>query len=507
LYLYQHAMNGNKIESPYPVEVEKFLSARYGSSLIIKGSPGAGKTTLALQILENLSKEHKVIYFSTRVGDESLYQQFPWLKNLEKNIKMLIASKLFLEEISKKTEQEEKPIKEYGKRLLQEITGERTSQVYRSMFNFYLKGISSPEIKKLYDDVEMNLPKKSVIVVDSIEGITSKYGISEQNFTYMLQKDLIEGAQASIVFVSEKDSLGPEDYVVDGVIYQKHNIDDGKRVRIITLNKLRGVEIGQSSFAYTLENGRFRVFYPDSFSYESMKFVESMNTEKKYKVGIPDFDIMLDGGLYPGSFFTLEIDKEISQEELKLFLRPIGLNSLINGIGILMIPPGGWSVEKLKLDLTRFIPEELFEDKLRYIDYLTQESKSRYLVAAGGNDYDAINQRLFKAMLDLSGIENKPILHFIGMDTLEYVKGTETAIKEIFNMSQAIKSSNDIGISAVRTGQILKDEIINISDYYVKLVSINNVPFIYGIKPRTIYYALEVDKEKGFPNVKLSPMV
>ncbi len=507
MILYHLVMNGNLVSSPYPVEIEKFLSARYGSSLIIKGSPGAGKTTLALQILENLSNKYKVIYFSTRVGDESLYQQFPWLRNLEKNIKMLIASKLFLEEITKKVQVEEKPIKDYGKKLLQEMTGEKTPQVYRSMLNFYFKDTSSPEIKKLYDDVETNLPKKSLIVVDSVEGITSKYGISEQNFVYMLQKDIVEGANASIIFISEKENLGPEDYVVDGVIYQRHNIDEGKRIRIITLNKLRGIEIGQSSFAYTLENGRFRVFYPENYYYENMKFVESKNVGNRYKTGIEDFDGLLGGGLYPGSFFTLEIDKEISQDELKLFLRPIGLNFLLNNIGILMIPPGGWSVEKLKQDLTRFIPLELFEEKLRYIDYLTQESKSKYLVAAGGTDYDAINQRLFRAMLDLTGIENKPILHFIGMDTLEYVKGTESAIKEIFNMSQAIKSSNDVGISAVRTGQILKDEIINISDYYVKLVSINNVPFIYGIKPRTIYYALEVDLQKGFPNIKLSPMV
>jgi len=500
-------MNGNVISSPYPAEIEKFLTGKAGTSLIIKGPPGAGKTTLALQILERLSNKYKIIYFSTRVGDESLYQQFPWLRSLEKNIKLLISSKLFLEEISKNKRIEEKPVKEYGKRLLKEMTGEGQPQVYRSMFNYYFKDLSVPEIKKLYDDIEMNLPQKTIVVVDSIEGITSKYNIQENNFVYMLQKDIVEGAQASIIFVSEKDSLGPEDYVSDGLIYERHSIEDGRRIRIITLNKLRGIEIGQSSFAYTLDGGRFRVFYPENYYFESKNFVVSKNTNNRYKVGIPGFDNLLNGGLFPGSFFTIEVDKEVSQDELKLFLRPIGLNFLMNNIGILMIPPGGWSVEKLKKDLVRFIPEKIFENGIRYIDYLAQESKAKYLVPAGGNDYNEINERLFKVMLELSGMENKPILHFIGMDTLEYVKGKEAAIKEIFNMSQAIKSSNDIGISVVRICQSLKEEIINISDYYIKLISINSVPFIYGIKPRTVYYALEVDQEKGFPNIKLSPML
>lgn len=500
-------MNGNIVNSPYPAEIEKFLTGKAGTSLIIKGTPGAGKTTLALQILERLSKRYKIIYFSTRVGDESLYQQFPWLRALEKNIKLLISSKLFLEQITKNIKNEEKPVKEYGKRLLKEMTGEGEPQVYRSMFNYYFKDASVPEIKRLYDDIEMNLPKKTIIVVDSIEGITSKYNMQEQNFVYMLQKDLVEGAQVSIIFVSEKDGIGPEDYVADGVIYERHTVEDGRRIRIITLNKLRGIEIGQSSFAYTLEGGRFRVFYPENYYFESKNFEMSKNVGNKYKIGIPELDNILNGGIVPGSFFTIEIDRYVSQEEIILFFRPLFLNFIMNNIGIMEIPAGGWSVEKLKQDLVRFIPEEMFENGIRYIDYLAQESKKKYHVPAGGSNYDEINQRIFTAMLELSGIQNKPIMHFIGMDTLEFIKGTENAIKEIFNMSQAIKSSNDVGISMVRTGQILTDEIINISDYYIRLTSINNVPFIYGIKPRTIYYAVEVDQEKGFPNVKLSPMV
>jgi len=68
-------------------DLNKLIGADAGYSLIIKGPPGSGKTTFALSLLESLMNTHKALYFSTRVGDASLYQQFPWLKKIEKKYK------------------------------------------------------------------------------------------------------------------------------------------------------------------------------------------------------------------------------------------------------------------------------------------------------------------------------------------------------------------------------------------------------------------------------------
>jgi KaiC/GvpD/RAD55 family RecA-like ATPase len=64
-----------------PMEVYQFFTNPGGHSLIVRGNAGTGKTTFALQTIEELSAIEKSFYHSTRVSDMSLLTQFGWLKD------------------------------------------------------------------------------------------------------------------------------------------------------------------------------------------------------------------------------------------------------------------------------------------------------------------------------------------------------------------------------------------------------------------------------------------
>src|ERR1700726_1393445 len=73
----------NKSDKPSLGELtglEHFLNLD-SHSLLIKGLPGTGKTTLALQLLDYFGRE-KGIYISTRVGQSKLSKQIPWIHAL-----------------------------------------------------------------------------------------------------------------------------------------------------------------------------------------------------------------------------------------------------------------------------------------------------------------------------------------------------------------------------------------------------------------------------------------
>ncbi|WP_461458399.1 gas vesicle protein GvpD P-loop domain-containing protein, partial [Methanothrix sp.] len=48
-----------------PKEVKEFFHIDKGQTLLIKGMPGTGKTTLALEIMSSLCEERNGIYIST----------------------------------------------------------------------------------------------------------------------------------------------------------------------------------------------------------------------------------------------------------------------------------------------------------------------------------------------------------------------------------------------------------------------------------------------------------
>ena len=65
-----------------PREIKDFFQVESGQTLLIKGLPGTGKTTLALEIMSNLCEERNGMYISTRIDPRRLYATNPWVKRL-----------------------------------------------------------------------------------------------------------------------------------------------------------------------------------------------------------------------------------------------------------------------------------------------------------------------------------------------------------------------------------------------------------------------------------------
>jgi len=484
-------------------DLNKLIGADVGYSLIIKGPPGSGKTTFALSLLESLMDTHKVLYFSTRVGDVSLYQQFPWLKKIEKNLRVLVATEQFLSEIYKEEPEEE--YKEAVKQFLKELNKKR--EVGRIYINQFLKDKGAPEIKHLYREINSALPEKSIVVIDSLEGITARYNINEAMFAYMIQKDLVESADATVIFVSEKESESMEDYVVDGIINISYSIEEDRRIRKLTLKKLRGGEINTSSYVFTLNSGRFSVFQPMEIRGEINKSWRPIpEKDGMYSTGIEDLDKLLGGGIRYGSFFNIQVEGIVSPYNVRMLITPIIINFFSLNYGVFTIPTPGYSYEANRRYYTQWIPGEIFDKNTCYLDYSIAESNRENIIALGGIDPKKVGEIHRKKVVEFMKKYEKAIFLF-HHDFLEYSIGPDETLKNIFANLSRLKTSTSIAVSLTKPGQEINREIKNIADYVMNLTMINSATFIYGIKPRTIYYGIEIDEKMGFPYLKLVPMV
>ena len=504
-----------KIKS-VPTEIREFLEKEGGSSIFFEGASGTGKTTLALQLIEEIADMDKSFYLSTRVGDEALYNQFSWLEEKEMRTQIMDASKVFLETIYEEEEEEEEPEAmpaderkkiEGAQEFLSSIRDEgRPEEVDRTRLNQLEKDI--PSLERIYDRIDNILPERSLLVIDSIEGITHKYGIDKETFVMTLQKDLVENSNTNLIMVLEKASAPDLEYLAYGVVQLKRSQLESRDVREIMLKKLRAVEISQPGYLMSLKGGRFKCFEPYELGASGEKRWEPVDApDDKYSTGTEDLDELLDGGFEAGSYNVFEVQENVSNEEYLSVIRPIFLNFLAKDRGVMSVLEGGTHPENLKDDLTRFVSGDIFNRKFRIVDHLSTTTDKPYKLALAGKNQSQYQEIYNETIRELRGDEAQGILDYTGLDTIEYMQGGEIAVKRLLNAVANTKNSNDLGIGILKPGLNLSQEIMNMADNYFVLLSINKTPCIYGVKPKTGLYAIATDSEKGSPYIQLKQIV
>ncbi|MEW5760165.1 MAG: gas vesicle protein GvpD P-loop domain-containing protein [Candidatus Thermoplasmatota archaeon] len=504
-----------KKERCIPNEIISFFKKPGGRSLLVKGGAGTGKTTFALEVLDEIAGPEDSFYLSTRVSDESLYIQFPWLKDKEYHTRILDAGRLFLESLYKKEisveaiekVKEDKRVKGAREFLKSIKKTDVPREVNRTNLDMLLGKCEMPEIERVYDKIEEKLPKKTLFVIDSLEGVTTKYKVKEDELVTTLQKDLVENSNTDMLMVLEKDTDTTVDFLVDGVVMVSKREIEGRRVREIKIEKLRATEIMQPSYLTTLAGGRFLSFEPFTPKLKGMKWESIPDTEHYYSTGVPDIDKLLGGGYKKGSYNVIEVGENVSSEEYYAVIRPILLNFISHERGCIIVLPGGEHADALREDLVRYIEPEVFDKYIHVADYFLQESTKPYIMALGTRNKEEALRNWKNVLHQLRGATQRPIMDFASFDTLEYLRGNEITIRDLFNTVGATKISKDIGIGILKPGLKLSQEIMNMADTYLKIMDIDKSCCICGVKPHTIIYVITPDKEKGLPYISLTPVV
>src|SRR5579872_3355669 len=209
-----------------------------GRSVLVRGDPGTGKTSMALQLLDYHSKNgFKSIYMSTRLSAKTLKSHQPWVEVVQG--KYGTVPRLAGDQI--------------GFQDSRRMDGVRAISGLRA----YLEQVQNP-----------------FVVLDSWEGLffeSKSSGVEEIS-------KLVEDYEARFVVVTERREQTDLDYLLDGVVVLRRKFHFGRLVREIELKKLRGVSIKQSRFLFTLDQGKFRYLPP---------FDDAEETSSQLSVGEP----------------------------------------------------------------------------------------------------------------------------------------------------------------------------------------------------------------------------
>lgn len=463
-----------------PPEIMKAVESGEGFSLLIKGAPGTGKTSLALEILKKTKRPG--IYLSTRVSPESLYKHFPWLE-----------------------------------RCIEPINIIDTGQVYVSsdlkVYTTAVTGVVSfPErLAKRIEELEENV----TLVVDSWDAITEQIDPEKMRALEALITELVREKNVNLILTSETLQTTHLDYMVDGVALVNDVRVEGRRAREVEISKLRMMKLEQTKYPFTLDGGRFNCFLPFQMKAtpaSPAKIPPILHTETSLSTGSKELDELLGGGYKKGSFNIIEISDDITAWGYENLVGFSILNHIAQKKNFILIPPCGRGEEHLKIRILPFLNEEDYKTYVKVFEMASDEYEATEMDNVIPLKTESLEEDL-KIIRSYIGKLKPPVLSVIAADALEYpYRLVETgqlgnAIKEITKNIKNTKTMGNVDIVRVTKDLKIAPELIDMASTYFKIVALDKTVVLFGVKPETELYNIESVFYDGCPQLKLTPYV
>ncbi len=494
-----------------PREIIEFFNQPGGHSLIVKGPAGTGKTTFALQLTEELGEVADSHYLSSRVSDESLYNQFPWLRERLKPAVLQTAPKTAksmtkvlrtaLDQLEGKIQAGEEGAEEEGAKS---PAGADVKDGYIEM----AIGFDLPEIEAAYDFVDGLMPKRSLVLIDSIDALAEHYGLAASKLINVLQRDLVEGSKQNIVYVLEGSGETRLDYLGDGVLSLASTEHQGRRLRVMTIEKLRGQQVGQHKYLYTLDAGRLEAFEvkegPKSAAPRPWKPVPDP-AKGVVSTGARGLDQIL-GGLPRGRVTAFEISNLVPADYVDWLRAAMVCNFVAQGRGVAHVPPRKGSADFLRDLVSPHLPPNAFEGHVQVFESVTLGSGevSRNALHMEGTNVD--NDLKWSNVEYHLPKSTRPFLALMAFDTLESVYG-DKVLEQMSGVLGAVRRSGDVFVGFVTPQSVLSAKLANLASTVIHMESLNGSVVLYGQKPYTELFAVSWDWSGGVPEMVLRPIV
>ncbi len=485
----------------YLNELNRIISMNVGFTMMVKGMPGSGKTTFLLTLSDYLKDSYEIIYFSTRVNVDVLYNQFPWLKSLEKKISLVISSQALLKILYEDNlkEKNKENLRQNAKEVISNTVEEK--MITRIFYNKYFKMKAVPEIDYIYKKLEEDTNKKYIVIIDSIEGLASKYNIDEESLVISLQEDIFKKTNDIFIFSVEKTEESSLDALCDVILEFSYDIEETRRIRKLRINKLRNTHIDNSLYLFSLNEGRFNILKPNiQENYEEGSFKPVLEDNENFKLPWNEINEALGNGLEKGKTLTFYFCENISYGDYFFIIIPIILNSL-NNRKLIYIPSPIVSRDFYFNTLKKYFDDSIILNNSYLFDKDARE-REKSIVPLSHNPYDL--KITLKNIIQENSM-NKIVI-IINVDTLELIFGTNKSNEIIMDIIRMIKIYSVPLILLVRYPFKMADEILQMSDYVFNVKNNFGTLTIYGIRPSTNLFGLEIDDGK-YPNLRLIPIV
>ncbi len=320
-------------ENALPQELRDFLHLPGPQTLLIRGPPGSGKSTLSLGLAASFPGAR--LFISSRVSRPKLLLQYPWIGALVEKTLDVIDSTSYPGSIQ---------------HALEALTASRAVVTPGRQEEGELAGFLwlPPALQEAWSRLDPKVP--TVVVVDSWDALLQQYlnpvsrgegnGVPDRPDLERMLLNLMTRGRVHLVIVQETDQQGPLDYLVDGIVTTSREDFDGRLERWLRLPKLRGVPVLDDRHPFTLAGARFEALepYPATFRFE--RVVWSPDPEPSAEGLWPGSRAFADtfGRLTTSGTTLLELDRSVPSSAINLLMGSVMAHVISRDGNVLVLP-------------------------------------------------------------------------------------------------------------------------------------------------------------------------
>jgi len=448
---------------PLPPELEKLLH-RETLLVLVKGETGTGKTTAALELMARLQSAGDTVHLSTRTYPDKLAYQHA---------------------------------------LFSKLAGRKNVHFFSSLeFDPTQFLVAHNVVSGLYR--LLSTMDRPLLVLDSWEGIADYVPPEARMKVEASLMAVLEDARARMILVSERPETNTTlDQLADAIVVLHQRVIDDRRVRELEIRKLRGVPIRQERYLFTLEGGRFRYLEPFAFTLpeRTSMFRPLANTPTHMSTGSRDIDALLGGGVPRGSTVLFEIRGDVPFDAQVYVPVTALLNFLATNNAVMAFLYSDYDPTRARLFATQFMPEDVYDANMRV--FTTDRVEDPVAIKFSLNPKED-----FDKWLDTYSAykkEGKTIWMLMALDTVENFYG-QGVMNFLATVAARAAVNKDIQSIVARPNLELTQKVANISQIHLVLSQRWGTLILYGVKPRTGFYALQFTFGHGYPEFELIPL-